>query len=106
LEQFLPDVFARGTDGMPHQETDMATATSDFEGNVRTYRQVLPKLLKEQAEGKFAVVGRAEFCGVHASRSEAISEGYRQFGHQEFLVQKVSKDDLALELDMLETCRS
>ncbi len=66
-----------------------------FEQDVVAYLDALPKLLGN-SEGKFALVGRGMVATIYELRDEAMAAGYRLFGLDGFLVQRISKQDLEM----------
>lgn len=53
-----------------------------------TYRTLKNKLVKT-ALGKFVLIYKDQLVGTFDTRSDAISQGYRQFGNVPFLTRKV-----------------
>jgi hypothetical protein len=54
------------------------------------------KYLTEKAEGKFVLIHKKEVIGIFDAEKFAVSEGYRQFGEQPFLVKQISKVEIPL----------
>lgn len=82
-----------------------AGQTSSFENDVAAYLHELPRLLSA-SEGKFALIGDAQFLGVHDSEAQAMSAGYSRFGLGGFLVQEISSRDLEMAMHWQQTCLS
>lgn len=55
---------------------------------LKTYEREKEKLLSE-AGGKFVLIKESEILGVFASQEDALAEGYKKFGNEEFLVKEV-----------------
>ena len=55
---------------------------------LKTYNELKNKLLKE-SRGKFVLIKGSEMIGAYDNKDTALSEGYKRFGNQEFLVKEV-----------------
>jgi hypothetical protein len=61
----------------------------ELEPQLRTYYRALPGLLADSEAGKFAVVGRERISGTWDTYRDAMQHGLQQFGHGEFLIQRI-----------------
>ena len=61
-----------------------------LEQELKTYEKEKEKLLKE-ARGKFVLIKGSEIIGVYTSQEDALAEGYKRFGNQEFLVKEITE---------------
>ncbi len=59
-----------------------------LEQELKTYNEMKNKLLNE-SRGKFVLIKGSEMLGVYDNKDTALSEGYKKFGNQEFLVKEV-----------------
>jgi hypothetical protein len=59
-----------------------------LEKELATYQDHLPKLLKD-GEGKFALVHDGAIAGTFETYADALSEGYRLFKLEPFLVKQI-----------------
>ncbi len=59
-----------------------------LEQEIKTYNELKNKLLKE-SRGKFVLIKGSEVLGVYENKDTALSEGYKKFGNQEFLVKEI-----------------
>ena len=59
-----------------------------LEQEIKTYNELKNKLLKE-SRGKFVLIKGSEVLGVYENKDTALSEGYKKFGNQEFLVKGI-----------------
>jgi hypothetical protein len=60
---------------------------SALDKELETYREKLPSLLL--SEGKFALVHGGEIVGIFDTYPDALSEGYRRFKLEVFLVKQI-----------------
>jgi hypothetical protein len=76
-----------------------------LERELETFRRKLPELMAE--EGKFALIHEDDLVGVFAAYEDALSAGYKQFGLNPFLVQKIqSVEQVQFVTRLLDTpCR-
>ena len=51
-----------------------------------------------EAEGKFALVKGRRLFGFYESERDALDEGYRRFGHPPFMVKRVLKIEMPIDL--------
>lgn len=56
---------------------------------IKTYEEQKEKLLAE-AKDKFVLIKGSKIIDIYASQDDALSEGYKKFGNNEFLVKQVS----------------
>jgi len=61
-----------------------------LEQELKTYEQEKQKLLLE-SKGKFVLIKGNEIIGVYANQEDALTEGYKKFGNQEFLVKEITE---------------
>jgi len=59
-----------------------------LEKELKTYNSLKNKLL-EESRGKFALIKGQDLIGVFENRETALSEGYKRFGNEEFLVKEI-----------------
>ena len=58
-----------------------------LETELATYRRKLPELHDQQ--GKFALIHGQDLVGVFGAYEDALAEGYKEFGLEPFLVQRI-----------------
>jgi hypothetical protein len=58
-----------------------------LEVELETYRRKLHELTAD--EGKFALVRGQDLAGVFGTYEDALTEGYRRFGLDPFLIQQI-----------------
>jgi len=61
-----------------------------LEQELKTYEKEKEKLLSE-AKGKFALIKRDKIIGIYVSQEDALAEGYKRFGNEEFLVKEITE---------------
>ena len=61
-----------------------------LEQELKIYKRERKRLLSE-SEGKFALIKGREVIGVYASQEDALAEGYKRFGNEEFLVKEITE---------------
>jgi hypothetical protein len=61
-----------------------------LEQELKTYEKEKEKLLAE-AKGKFVLIKGDKIIGVYASQEDALAEGYKRFGNEEFLVKEITE---------------
>lgn len=61
-----------------------------LEQELKTYQKEKEKLLQE-SKGKFVLIKGGEIIGVYASQEDALAEGYKKFGNEEFLVKEITE---------------
>lgn len=59
-----------------------------LEQELQTYEKEKQKLLSE-SRGKFVLIKAEEVVGAYVSHEDALTEGYKRFGNQEFLVKEI-----------------
>jgi len=57
---------------------------------LETFKKSKNKLLAE-AKGKYVLIKRGQVFDVFTSFEDALSEGYKRFGNQPFLVKEISE---------------
>src|SRR5262249_34165712 len=57
------------------------------------YRQEVGRLLAEGHAGRHVLIKGAEIIGIYATHEEALSEGYRRFRGQAFLVHEIQAEE-------------
>lgn len=60
-----------------------------LETELKTYREKLPELLREQGQGKFVLIHDHDIAGFFVAYEDAISAGYKQFGLSPFLAKQI-----------------
>ena len=76
-----------------------------LETELSTYRSKLPELHDQQ--GKFALVHGHDLIGVYGAYEDALAEGYKQFGLEPFLVQKIEAiEQVQFVSRLLDPCRT
>ena len=58
-----------------------------LETELATYQRKLPELHDQQ--GKFALIHKDQLIGIFGAYEDALADGYKQFGLEPFLVQKI-----------------
>ncbi len=58
-----------------------------LERELEAYKRKLPELKAD--EGKFALIHGDDLVGVFGTYEDALSEGYKQFGLEPFLVRQI-----------------
>lgn len=61
-----------------------------LEQELKTYEKEKEKLLSE-AKGKFALIKGDKIIGIYVSQEDALAEGYKRFGNEEFLVKEITE---------------
>lgn len=59
-----------------------------LEQELKTYEKEKEKLLSE-GKGKFVLIKGDEIIGIYTSQEDALAEGYKRFGNEEFLVKEI-----------------
>lgn len=57
---------------------------------LQTYKQKLPELIANEAEGKFVLIHGGDVVDVFGTYEDAIKEGYAKFKLEPFLVKQVA----------------
>lgn len=61
-----------------------------LEQELKTYENEKEKLLSE-GKGKFALIKGNKIIGIYVSQEDALAEGYKRFGNEEFLVKEITE---------------
>lgn len=61
-----------------------------LEQELKTYEREREKLLSE-AKGKFVLIKGDKIVGIYVSQEDALAEGYKRFGNEEFLVKEITQ---------------
>lgn len=73
----------------------MTTSTVDvLKTELETFESNREKLLKN--EGQYALIYGTQVVGIYKDESDAVMEGYKQFGNVPFLVKLVTQVDTPL----------
>lgn len=59
-----------------------------LEKELKTYKKNLPEWT--EYDGKYVLIKEEKVCGFYSSYDDALTEGYRQFRLEPFLVKRVS----------------
>jgi len=59
-----------------------------LEQELKTYEKEKERLLPE-AKGKFVLIKGDKIIGIYVSQEDALAEGYKKFGNEEFLVKEI-----------------
>jgi len=65
----------------------------DLEQEIKTYEEQKERLLVE-AKGRFVVIKGSDILGDFGTYEDALYEGYKAFGDEEFLVKEVQEDEV------------
>lgn len=61
-----------------------------LEQELKTYEENKERLLSE-AKGKFVLIKGDKIIGIYVSQEDALAEGYKRFGNEEFLVKEITE---------------
>ncbi|MBI3626446.1 hypothetical protein HY224_00155 [Candidatus Uhrbacteria bacterium] len=63
-----------------------------LEKEIKVYEQKKEQLLREN-KGKFVLIKGEKIESIYTSYEDALAEGYKKFGNQEFLVKEITENE-------------
>ena len=64
-----------------------------LEQEISTYYRVLPRLIEEEQEGRYALIRGDELLSVWDTLGDALQAGHEKFGLEPFMTQRIRATD-------------